>query len=93
MKLPSEGKSRLVDVLAGPSRERLTIALLRRVVKASTESSADSVYVVGGGSQVAQICQQMGVNWIDSNSGNLNLDVSIGMTEISQIGNGTVYLP
>ena len=60
MKLPSEGKSRLVDVLAGPSRERLTISLLRRVVKASTESSADSVYVVGGGSQVAQICQQMG---------------------------------
>ena len=93
MKLPSEGKSRLVDVLAGPSRERLTISLLRRVVKASTDSSADSVYVVGGGSQVAQICQQMGVNWIDSNSGNLNLDVSIGMTEISQIGNGTVYLP
>jgi len=93
MKLPSEGKSRLIDVLAGPSRERLTIALLRRVLKASTDSSAVSVYVVGGGLQVAQICQQMEVNWIDSNSGDLNLDVSIGMAEISQIGNGTVYLP
>ena len=93
MKVPSEGKSRLINVLDGPSRELLTIALLRRVVKASTESSVDDVYVVGGGIKVAQLCQQMGVNWLDSNSGDLNFDVSVGITEISQIGNGTVYLP
>ena len=66
MKVPSEGKSRLINVLDGPSRELLTIALLRRVVKASTESSVDDVYVVGGGIKVAQLCQQMGVNWLDS---------------------------
>ena len=55
MKVPSEGKSRLINVLDGPSRELLTIALLRRVVKASTESSVDDVYVVGGGIKVAQL--------------------------------------
>ena len=93
MKVPSEGKSRLIDVLDGPSRELLTVALLRRVLKASAESTVEAVYVVGGGLEVAQVCQQMGVNWLDSNSGDLNFDVSVGISEISQMGNGTVYLP
>ena len=93
MKVPSEGKSRLIDVLTRSSRKLLTIALLKRVLKASIGSCADSVYVIGGGLEVAQVCQQMGVNWLDSNSGDLNFDVSLGIAEINKTGNGTVYLP
>lgn len=93
MKIPSEGKSRLADILDGPSRELLTIALLRRVLKAALDSSGDDVYVVGGGSEVSAICEQTGANWLDSNSGDLNFDVSIGITEINRMGNGTLYLP
>ena len=93
MKIPSEGKSRLVDVLDGPSRKALIISLLERVLEASMNSSSRDVYVIGGGFEVADICRQIGANWLNSDSGNLNFDVSAGIAEITQAGNGTIYLP
>ena len=93
MKIPSEGKSRLVDVLDGPSRKALIISLLERVLEASMNSSSRDVYVIGGGYEVADICGRVGANWLNSDSGNLNFDVSAGIAEITQAGNGTIYLP
>ena len=93
MKIPSEGKSRLVDVLDGPSRKALIISLLERVLEASMNSSSRDVYVIGGGFEVADICRQIGANWLDSDSGDLNFDVSAGIAEITQAGYGTIYLP
>jgi len=93
MKIPSEGKSRLADVLDGPSRKSLIISLLERVLEASMNSSSRDVYVIGGGYEVADICGRVGANWLNSDSGNLNFDVSAGIAEITQAGNGTIYLP
>ena len=93
MKIPSEGKSRLGDVLDGPSRKALIISLLERVLEASMNSSSRDVYVIGGGYEVADICGRVGANWLNSDSGNLNFDVSAGIAEITQAGNGTIYLP
>ena len=93
MKIPSEGKSRLGDVLDGPSRKALIISLLERVLEASMNSSSRDVYVIGGGFEVADICRHIGANWLNSDSGNLNFDVSAGIAEITQAGNGTIYLP
>jgi 2-phospho-L-lactate guanylyltransferase (CobY/MobA/RfbA family) len=56
-------------------------------------SSSRDVYVIGGGFEVADICRQIGANWLNSDSGNLNFDVSAGIAEITQAGNGTIYLP
>jgi 2-phospho-L-lactate guanylyltransferase len=93
MKIPSEGKSRLAEVLDGPGRKALIISLLERVLEASMNSSSGDVYVIGGGFEVADICRQNGANWLASDSGDLNLDVSAGIAEITQVGNGTIYLP
>ncbi len=93
MKIPSEGKSRLADVLDGPGRKALIISLLERVLEASMNSSSGDVYVIGGGFEVSDICRQNGANWLASDSGDLNLDVSAGIAEITQVGNGTIYLP
>ena len=93
MKIPSEGKSRLADVLDGPSRKSLIISLLDRVLEASMNSSSCDVYVIGGGFEVADICRQIGARWTASDSGDLNFDVSAGIAEITQAGNGTIYLP
>jgi 2-phospho-L-lactate guanylyltransferase (CobY/MobA/RfbA family) len=93
MKIPSEGKSRLAGVLDGPSRKSLIISLLERVLEASMNSSSCDVYVIGGGFEVADICRRIGANWLNSDSGDLNFDVSMGIAEITQAGNGTIYLP
>lgn len=93
MKIPSEGKSRLADVLDGSSRKSLIISLLERVLEASMNSSSCDVYVIGGGLEVADICRQIGAYWLNSDSGDLNLDVSAGIAEITQTGKGTIYLP
>jgi len=93
MKIPSEGKSRLAGVLDGQSRKSLIMSLLERVLEASMNSSSRDVYVIGGGYEVADICGRVGANWLNSDSGNLNFDVSAGIAEITQAGNGTIYLP
>ena len=93
MKIPSEGKSRLAGVLDEPSRKLLIRSLLERVLEASMNSSSCDVYVIGGGFEVADICRRIGANWLNSDSRDLNFDVSMGIAEITQAGNGTIYLP
>ena len=89
----SEGKSRLSSVISIEQRQLLIMGILKRVILASVSSSADEVFVVGGGDRIKVLAESLRVKWISSQGNDLNSDFLVALNQLEQDGFSVVYLP
>ena len=74
-------------------RGMLVKNMLRRVLLAARESSAQSVTVVGGGVNVRRIASKYFAEWTDSSGNDLNEDLMNSIKVRESEGFSTIYLP
>ncbi len=86
-------KTRLSKILSESERRKIALNMFEIVLKASKESSADSVTIIGGGLSSSKIAYEFGVDWIDPGYEELNADFMHVMNNKMDKGFSCVYVP
>ena len=88
----SQAKSRLAPFLKDAQRRRLVTAMLRRVIRAAREASAE-VWVLGADVSVQRIALEEGAVWREEAGSNINESLRLVFDEAWDDGKSPLFLP
>ena len=88
----SQAKSRLAPFLKDVQRRRLVTAMLRRVIRAAREASAE-VWVLGADVSVQRIALEEGAVWREEAGSDINESLRLVFDEAWAAGKSPLFLP
>ena len=88
----SQAKSRLAPFLKDAQRRRLVTAMLRRVIRAAREASAE-VWVLGADVSVQRIALEEGAVWREEAGSDINESLRLVFDEAWDDGKSPLFLP
>ena len=88
----SQAKSRLAPFLKDVQRRRLVTAMLRRVIRAAREASAE-VWVLGANVSVQRIALEEGAVWREEAGSDINESLRLVFDEAWAAGKSPLFLP
>ena len=88
----AQAKSRLAPFLKDAQRRRLVTAMLRRVIRAAREASAE-VWVLGADVSVRNVALKEGANWRGEAGSDINESLRLVFDEAWAAGKSPLFLP
>ena len=92
MKPLAQAKSRLAPYLKDAQRRRLVTAMLRRVIRAAREASAE-VWVLGADVSVRRVALEEGAGWREEARSDINESLRLVFDEAWAAGKSPLFLP
>ena len=92
MKPLAQAKSRLAPYLKGVQRRRLVTAMLRHVIRAAREASAE-VWVLGADVSARNVALEEGAGWRQEAGSDINESLRLVFDEAWAAGKSPLFLP
>ena len=101
MKPLALSKTRLSGALTTPQRMALSRNMLRHVLRATlgtprdrdAAGSVESVWVLGGDSEVSEMARDEGANWFEEEGSDINETLELGFRRAFESGRAALFLP
>ena len=101
MKPLARAKTRLSGELTPPERMALSLNMLRRVLQAIVgavpglpeDATVESLWVVGGDSDVSRVAREEGAAWVEEESADINETLWLSFQRAFDSGKAALFLP